>query len=197
MIDKDLHTINSLLDRVNDLPEIVELRVKAEWGKMPESDQKLLYDTYEKLDDILKDLVAFINVKFPGRKDLIQFWNEIDFDPKIGGFKISTNDPKAIRSAWLNGVFDLKSLIKTIKAEVILLVEDNAAIEPDSRTNNFNGNIIYNESNVSGNQLLSSSPQNKTKATEAHTSIIKQILIGILITVIGGLIIWYLTTVIF
>ena len=63
-----------------------------------------------------------------------------------------------------------------------------------TRTNKFNGNIIYNENNVAGN-IRQSSSQNKAMNTPAPTTAtIKKILIGVFISVIGGIILWYLTT---
>lgn len=123
MTEKDLETINSLLYRTENLPEILHLRAAPIDYNLTEDDEKLLLDTYQQLDDILKEVAAFINVKFPGRQDYIQSWNKIDFDTKIGELKIITTDREHTKSAWNNGIFDLKSLIKSLIYEVILLVE--------------------------------------------------------------------------
>ena len=69
--------------------------------------------------------------------------------------------------------------------------------DKDGRTNNFSCNIIYNESKVIGGQIQSSSRQTKktvTKPPKTATQIIKDILIGLFITIIGGLILCYITT---
>lgn len=123
MTEKDLETINSLLYRTENLPEILHLRAAPIEYNLTEDDEKLLLDTYQQLDDILKEVAAFINVKFPGRQDYIQSWNKIDFDTKISELKIITTDREHTKSAWKNGIFDLKSLIKSLIYEVILLVE--------------------------------------------------------------------------
>jgi hypothetical protein len=124
MTKRDLDTISKLLKRTNDLPDILHLRAAPIGYELTGTDKELLLDTYQKLDDILKEVAAFINVKFPGREDYIQPWNEIDFDTKIGGFKIITTDREYTKSAWKKGIFDLRSLIKTLINEVILLVEE-------------------------------------------------------------------------
>jgi hypothetical protein len=124
MTKRDLDTISELLKRTNDLPDILHLRAAPIGYELTGTDKELLLDTYQKLDDILKEVAAFINVKFPGREDYIQPWNEIDFDTKIGGFKIVTTDREHTKSAWKKGIFDLRSLIKTLINEVILLVEE-------------------------------------------------------------------------
>lgn len=124
MTRRDLDIIGELLRRTNDLPDILHLRAAPIGYKLTETDKELLLDTYQKLDDILKEVATFINVKFPGREDYIQPWNEIDFDPKIGDFKIVTTDREYTKSAWKKGIFDLKSLIKTLINEVTLLVEE-------------------------------------------------------------------------
>lgn len=124
MTQKDLNILDNLLIRTDDLPNILHLRAPEIGYQITDDDKKLLLDTYEKLDDILKEVAAFINVKFPGRQDFIYGWNKIDFDAKIGGIKIITNDREHIIREWKNGIFDLKSLLKTIRNEVILLVEE-------------------------------------------------------------------------
>ena len=67
MTTKDLNIIDDLLTRTNNLPDILHLRAADIGYELTEEDKKLLLDTYEKLDDILKETAAFINVKFPGR----------------------------------------------------------------------------------------------------------------------------------
>ena len=200
MTTKDLNIIDDLLTRTNNLPDILHLRAADIGYELTEEDKKLLLDTYEKLDDILKETAAFINVKFPGRQDHIHDWNRIDFDTKIGDFKIIATDREHTKRAWRTGLFDLKSLLKSLRNEVVLLIDTDqqtAKSDKDGRKNNFSGNIIYNESKVTGEQIQSSSRQTKktvTKPPKTATQIIKEILIGIFITIIGGLILWYITT---
>lgn len=200
MTTKDLNIIDDLLTRTNNLPDILHLRAADIGYELTEEDKKLLLDTYEKLDDILKETAAFINVKFPGRQDHIHGWNNIDFDTKIGDFKIITTDREHTRRAWRTGMFDLMSLLKSLRNEVVLLIDTEQQPDTsgkDNRTNNFSGNIIYNESKVTGGQIQSSSRQIKktvTKPPKTATQIIKEILIGLFITIIGGLILWYITT---
>ncbi len=200
MTQKDLNIIDDLLTRTNNLPDILHLRAAAIGYKLTENDKKLLLDTYEKLDDILKETAAFINVKFPGRQDHIHGWNKIDFDTKIGEFKIITTDREHTKRAWRTGMFDLKSLLKSLRNEVVLLIDSEqqpVKLGNNNRTNNFTGNIIYNENKVSGGQIQSSSRDIKktlTKPPKTTTQIIKEILIGLFITIIGGLILWYITT---
>ena len=202
MNTRDLNTLDKLLERTNNLPEILHLRAVPFEYEKTEEDKKLLFDTYEKLDDILKEVAAFINVKFPGRQSFIYAWNAIDFDTKIGDFKVVTTDREHIKRAWKSGISDLKDLIKTLRNEVVLLIEENEELnsslsDNNARTNSFSGNIIYNESKVVGNQSQSSSSfsQNMTKqAAKDETKIIKNIFIGLFVTIVGGLILWYLTT---
>jgi hypothetical protein len=123
MTEKDLNILKSLLKRTENLPEILHLRAAPLEYELTQSDKDLLLETYQKLDDILKEVAAFINVKFPGRQDYIQPWNNIDFDTKIGGMKIITTDREHTKSAWKKGMFDLKSLIKSLINEVKLLVD--------------------------------------------------------------------------
>jgi hypothetical protein len=200
MTTKDLNIIDDLLTRTNNLPDILHLRAADIGYELTEEDKKLLLDTYEKIDDILKETAAFINVKFPGRQGHIHGWNKIDFDTKIGDFKIITTDREHTKRAWRTGLFDLKSLLKSLRNEVVILIDTEQQPDTslkDNRTNNFSGNIIYNESKETGGQIQSSSRQIKktvTKSTKTATQIIKQILIGLFITIIGGLILWYITT---
>ncbi|CAI2768591.1 protein of unknown function [Flavobacterium collinsii] len=123
MTRQDLEIIDDLLKRTDNLPEILHLRAAEIGYEFTEEDKALLLETYQKLDDILKEAAAFINVKFPGREDYIYGWNKIDFDTKIGDFKIATTDREHIKRAWKNGLFDLKGLLKSLRNEVILLIE--------------------------------------------------------------------------
>ena len=203
MNTKNLNTLDRLLDRTNNLPEILHLRAAPIGYEKTDEDKKMLLDTYEKLDDILKEVAAFINVKFPGRQSFIYAWNEIDFDTKIGEFKVVTTDREHIKRAWRTGIFDLKSLIKTLRNEVVLIIEEESNStnsDLNARTLNFNGTTIYNESEVNGNQSqsVSSFSKNMTKqAAKDETKIIKNIFIGLFVTIVGGLILWYLTTKVF
>lgn len=124
------------MNRTENLPDILHLRAAPISYELTENDKKILLDAYQKLDDILKEVAAFINVKFPGRQDYIQSWNNIDFDTKIGGLKIVTTDREHTKSAWKKGIFDLKSLIKSIINEVTLLVEEEKEL---------NDNLLFNE----------------------------------------------------
>lgn len=129
MTQRDLDILDNLFNRTDNLPEILHLRAAPIGYNLTENDKDLLLDTYQKLDDILKEVAAFINVKFPGRQDYIQPWNEIDFDTKIGNFKIVTTDREHTKSAWKKGIFDLKSLIKSLINEVSLLVDQEKEIK--------------------------------------------------------------------
>lgn len=197
MTQKDLNRIESLLTRTNNLPDILHLRASEIGYEFTNEDKELLKKTYIELDDILKEVATFINVKFPGRQDYIHAWNKIDFDTKIGNIKIITTDREHIKREWKNGMFDLVSLLKTLKHEIELRIEDNNTETNKTKllTNNFNGNIVYTEGNFKG-KVNQSSSQNKTVKTPPAiaTVAIKKILIGVIITVIGGLIVWYLTT---
>jgi len=124
MTERDLDIIKSLMIRTENLPDILHLRAAPVGYELTKEDKELLLDVYEKLDDIIKEVAAFINVKFPGRQDYIQPWNNIDFDPKIAGIKIATTDREHTKSAWKRGLYDLKSLIKSLIIEVTLLVDD-------------------------------------------------------------------------
>lgn len=124
MKKKDLDILNLLLKRTEDLPDILHLRARPLGYELTEEDKKLLFDTYQELDNILKEVGVFINVKFPNRQDYIYSWNQIDFDTKIGGFKIVTTDREHIKSEWKKGLYDLKSLIKTLVIEVKLRIDD-------------------------------------------------------------------------
>jgi hypothetical protein len=124
MTQKDLDRIESLLTRTNNLPDILHLRASEIGYVLTDENKELLLKTYEDLDDILKEVATFINVKFPKRADYIQSWNEIDFDTKIGGIKIHTTDREHTKREWKNGMFDLVSLLKTLKHEIELRIED-------------------------------------------------------------------------
>ena len=161
MTEKDLDIINDLLKRTDKLPEILHLRAAPIGYELTTEDKKLLLDTYQELDDILKEVAAFINVKFPGRQDYIQSWNDIDFDTKIGGMKVITTDREHTKSEWKKGIFDLKSLIKSLKNEVKLLAEKET--------------------------ISQSIKEEETKPTKRNYHL-KEIIIGIIITVVGGII---------
>lgn len=117
------------MSRTKNLPDIIHLRAAPIGYELTEEDKKMLLDTYKKLDDILNEVAAFINVKFPRRQDFIQSWNNIDFDTKLGDFKIITTDREHIKSAWNKGLIDLKSLIKSIINEVTLLVDEEIGLD--------------------------------------------------------------------
>ena len=163
MTTKDLTILDDLLNRTNNLPDILHLRAADYNYTLTDEDKEFLLDTYQKLDDILKEVAAFINIKFPGRESHIYAWNKIDFDTKIGDIKIRTTDTEHIKSSWKGGLYDLKSLIKTLKNETVLLVDNEPQpnlLDKNTRANNFSGNIIYNESKVTGGQVQSSSSNN-------------------------------------
>lgn len=122
MTKQDLEIIDNLLKRTDELPEILHLRAAEPGYEFTEQDKALLLETYQKLDGILKEAAAFINVKFPGRQDYIHGWNKIDFDVKIGDFKIATTDREYIKQAWRSGIFDLKGLLKSLRNETVLLI---------------------------------------------------------------------------
>ena len=172
MTQKDLNRIESLLTRTNKLPDILHLRASEIGYKLTENDKELLFKTYKDLDDILKEVATFINVKFPGRKDYVYAWNEIDFDTKIGGLKIHTTDREHTKREWKKGMFDLVSLLETLKHEIELRIEDNntETNEPKSLTNNFNGNIVYAEGNLSGNVNQSSNNFSNNPLTNNTTT---------------------------
>lgn len=172
MTNKDLNRIESLLTRTNNLPDILHLRASEIGYKFTEDDKELLKKTYTDLDDILKEVATFINVKFPGRQDYIHAWNKIDFDTKIGGIKIHPTDREHTKREWKNGMFDLVSLLKTLKHEIELRIEDNntETNEPKALTNNFNGNIVYTEGNLSGNVNQSSNNFSNNPITNNTTA---------------------------
>jgi hypothetical protein len=160
MTSKDLKIIDDLNERFLNLPQVTELRVNAAWGKISEEEYNHLFDTYKNLDDILTELSAFINIKFPNRQDLVEKWNRIDFDPKIGGIKIKTNDPYSIESSWHDGMSRLRALIKSIRAEVVLSMDDDIDKNNSNNTRQTNisgGQVIINEHQNFGNQSLSDS----------------------------------------
>ncbi len=141
MTRKDLKRLDLIKKRLDNMPDVLDLRIKKEWEKLSKDDHDLLCKVYLDLDDLLTETKAFMSVKFPDRKDLVQIWNNIDFDPKIGPFKIHTNAPESIRSAWQEGMFDFYSFIKTMRAEVLIKIEDSE--DSDSLNNNSNKNIKY------------------------------------------------------
>jgi hypothetical protein len=190
MTTKELNIIDNLLTRTNNLPDILHLRAAEIGYELTENEKKLLLDTYEKLDDILKEVAAFINIKFPGRQDHIHGWNKIDFDTKIGNFKIITTDLEHTKRAWTKGLFDLKSLLKSLRNEVVLLLDNVDQLnksDKDIRANNFTGNIIYNESKVTGGQIQSSSfsKYQITKQKQDKAKVAK--IINWLLLLIGGI----------
>ena len=201
MTTRDLNIINDLLTRTNSLPDILHLRAADLGYELTVEDKKLLLDTYEKLDDILKETAAFINVKFPGRQDHIHGWNKIDFDTKIGGFKIVTTDREHVKREWRKGIFDLKGLLKSLKNEVTLMIDEPETRVPDNDQGgkSFNGNIIYNEGSSIGNQSLSdnalASPtiqkhKNPTSTTKAKTSTLEKLawiaaIVGAIVAIIA------------
>ena len=184
MTSKDLKIIDNLIVRFENLPKVVDLRVKAAWQILPEDEKNLEFDTYKKLDEILVESKAFISVKFNNRQDLIHSWNLIGFDPIF-----KTNDPKSIRSAWFDGMSSLRSLLKNMRAEVILFIDDDNYKNDESKnlkqTNILGGQVIINEHPNRGNQSLSdnalASPIiqatktkiNKTKTTKSKPSLLE------------------------
>nr|WP_294947731.1 hypothetical protein [uncultured Mucilaginibacter sp.] len=126
MTVNDIHILDALMLRTAALPDIIHLRAAERGYELTESDKKMLMDTYSKLDEILKEVAAFINIKFPGCERHVRAWNEIDFDTKIGPIKIVTTDREHIKREWRKGLFDLKSSIKVLRNEAVLLVKDSS-----------------------------------------------------------------------
>lgn len=170
MTHRDLKVLDELIERTENLPDILHLRAAEIGYKLTEEDKGLLLDTYQKLDDILKEVAAFINIKFPDCERHIRAWNEIDFDTKIGNYKIITTDREHIKREWRKGLFDLKSLIKILKNEATLMIdqkEENPQItQSDNKINNFHGNIIYNEQSNRGKQNIANNHKTKTNNIE-------------------------------
>lgn len=134
MITKnDIKVLDNLLLRTENLSDILHLRAAELGYEFTDDDKKLVLNTYSKLDDILKEVAAFINVKFPGCERHVRAWNEIDFDTKIGPIKIITTDREHIKREWKKGMFDLKSLIKVLRNEATLLIG-----EKENLTSNHN-----------------------------------------------------------
>ncbi|MFY1612148.1 hypothetical protein ACOMSG_04765 [Macellibacteroides fermentans] len=148
MTKNDLEILDNLLKRTENLPEILHLRAAKIGYKLTEEDRAILLDTYEELDDILKEVAAFINIKFPGCKRHIIAWEEVNFDTKVGGLKVVTNNQKHIRHAWRQGLFDLKSLIKTLKNEVSLLIDIKSQENDVINNTNKKGQGITNDINI-------------------------------------------------
>lgn len=126
--NNDIKVLDNLLHSTETLPDILHLRAAEPGYEFTDEDKKLILETYSKLDDILKEVAAFINIKFPSCERHVRAWNEIDFDAKIGPIKIITTDREHIKREWRKGMFDLKSLIKVLRNETILLVEEKENI---------------------------------------------------------------------
>jgi len=158
MTKKDIKILDDLLFRTENLPDILHLRAAEIGYHFTDQDKELLLDIYSKLDDILKAVAAFINIKFPGCERHVKAWNEIDFDTKIGPIKIVTTDREHIKREWRKGMFDLKSLVKTLMNETTLLLDDkddgyNARSLKDISSNRT---IDYytNEKNIPNQKLV-------------------------------------------
>lgn len=108
----DIKVLDELLQRTEALPDVLHLRAAEPAYVFTDPDKEFMIDVYSRLDDILKEVAAFINIKFSGCERHVRAWNEIDFDTKIGDFKIITTDREHVKRAWRKGMFDLKSLIK-------------------------------------------------------------------------------------
>ncbi len=143
--NNDIKVLDNLLLRTETLPDILYLRAAELGYEFTDEDKKLIIETYSKLDDILKEVAAFIHIKFPGCERHVRAWNEIDFDTKIGPIKIITTDREHIKREWRNGMFDLKSLIKVLRNETILLVEEKENI---TSSQNKNENLATNTNDV-------------------------------------------------
>lgn len=156
MTKKEIKILDELKQRTEDLPDILHLRAANLGYQLTAQDKALLLDTYTKLDDILKEVAAFINIKFPGCERHVKAWNDIDFDTKIGGIKIMTTDREHTKREWRKGMFDLKSLIKILRNEVVLLVDDdNETSLPSLKAiSSEHGLEHYTDKNIIANQDL-------------------------------------------
>lgn len=189
MNSNDIILIDKLIDRIENLPKVVDLRVKAKWEILSDEEAKFVFETYKDLDDILNDLLIFIKVKFDHRNDLIYAWNKIDFEPKIGGMRIDTNSPEMVTKAWNGGIYDLKSLMKNLRREIVLIIDENHDKKPES-IHIQNSNVIY------GNVNKSTLGKNiKTQKDNIALKSYKWQKYGVylaLITLIATIIIWYI-----
>jgi hypothetical protein len=163
MNSNDIILIDKLIARIEDLPKVLDLRIKAKWENLTEEEAKFVFETYQELDDILNDLLTFINVKFHGRNDLIHAWNKIDFEPEIASMRVNTNSPEMITKAWNGGIYDLKSLMKNLRREIILIIDENHDKKSQS-VHIQNSNVVYgnvNDSTLGKNiRLQKSSDEN-------------------------------------
>jgi len=158
MNKKDVQILDDLMLRTENLPDILHLRAAEAGYQFSEDDKKLLLDTYLKLDDILKEVAAFINIKFPGCERHVRAWNDIDFDTKIGPIKIVTTDREHVRREWRKGMFDLKSLIKILRNETVLLIDDHdmdfTTPSLKSISSNYTLDHYTNEKNIPNQELV-------------------------------------------
>ena len=150
MTNNDINILDELYQRTDTLPDVLHLRAAEPGYEFTEADKKFVLDTYSKLDDILKEVAAFINIKFSGCERHVRAWNDIDFDTKIGPIKIITTDREHIKREWRKGLFDLKSLIKVLRNEAKLMVE-----ESEESLHSKNGNLKISHHNYHGSFVQS------------------------------------------
>ena len=191
MNSNDIILIDKLIDRIENLPKVLDLRIKGKWEVLSEEESKFVFEAYQELDDILNDLLIFIKVKFDSRNDLIYAWNKIDFEPEIGGMRFSTNSPEIVAKAWNGGIYDLKSLMKNLRREIILITDENHDKNPEA-IHIQNSNVIYgnvNKSTLGKNVKLQK--DSKDNISLKSYSWQKYGVYLALITLIVTIIIWY------
>lgn len=191
MNSNDIILIDKLIDRIENLPKVLDLRIKAKWEILTEEEAKFVFETYQKLDDILNDLLIFIKVKFDGRNDLIHAWNKIDFEPEIAGMRVSTNSHEMVAKAWNGGIYDLRSLMKNLRREIILIIDENH----DKKTESIhiqNSNVIYGNVNKStlGKNIKLQKDSQENIALKSYSWQKYGVYLA-LITLIVTIIIWY------
>jgi len=191
MNSNDIILIDKLIERIENLPKVVDLRVKAKWGALTDEEAKFVFETYKDLDDILNDLLVFIKVKFDGRNDLIHAWNKIDFEPEIAGMRVKTNSPEMVAKAWNGGIYDLKSLMKNLRREIVLIIDENHDKKPES-IHIQNSNVVYGNVNKStlGKNIKLEKDSEDNIALKSYSWQKYGVYLA-LITLIVTIIIWY------
>jgi len=150
MTNKDLAKIEGFIERYDKLPKTTEFKYKVIWGDATESEKQEAKMVLDEIDEIFIELRAFIRVRFGEDHEYLKHCNYIDFGPTMFGSPIITNDRKRIQSAWRNGMRSFESLLRNMRAEVLMRIEDQPKIQNsmekiNQSTQITNSNVIIGD----------------------------------------------------
>lgn len=125
LMHKDLEKFDEIISRVDSLPPNADFKVPFLRGKGSDDEKSAALQILDEVNDVFRDLQAFIKVKLPESQHYLTECQAIDFDTEVMGISVRTNSEAHHQSAWKEGMFKLHNLLKSIRSEIVLQIEDS------------------------------------------------------------------------